>query len=94
MKKTTVFCLTACVPFILVWVSFVLTGFAFSPRQVFQGGMFWGLSVMYWFVWLMMFPFIVELINEVYSTKRKQIKTFDEDLNTYKNPYKNPYKIN
>lgn len=93
MKKTTVLCLTACIPFILVWVSFVLTGFAFNPREVFQGNMFWFFSVIYWLVWLMMFPLIVELINYVYSTKRKHIKTFDEDLNTYKNNFKYNNKI-
>lgn len=36
------------VPFIIIWVAYLLTGFSFSPQEVFNNGMFWVLSVIYW----------------------------------------------
>lgn len=43
-------------PFILVWMTYFLTAFSFSAREVFQTSMFWGLSVMYWMAMLMIAP--------------------------------------
>lgn len=36
------------IPFVFIWVAFFLSGFAFSPKEVFGGPTFWGLSIMYW----------------------------------------------
>ena len=36
------------VPFIIIWVAYFLTGFSFSAQEVFNNGMFWVLSVIYW----------------------------------------------
>jgi hypothetical protein len=36
------------IPFIGVWVSFLMTGFAFNPKNVFTSDVFWGISVIYW----------------------------------------------
>lgn len=71
MKKFMIFCSTAAIPFILVWAGFILTAFSFSPREIFQSGAFWGLSGMYWFLWIAMSPYIMEIINEVHSTPAK-----------------------
>ena len=69
MKKFLIFCSTACVPFILVWMGFILTAFSFSPQDVFHSGSFWGLSCMYWFLWLCLSPLIMETINEIHDKK-------------------------
>lgn len=65
MKKFLIFCSTALIPFFLVWIGFILTAFSYSPREIFQGGAFWGLSCLYWLLWAFMSPLIVEIINEV-----------------------------
>lgn len=36
------------VPFIIVWVAYLLTGFSFSTEETFNNGMFWVLAVIYW----------------------------------------------
>jgi len=48
MKKLKIALIIASLPFLLVWAGFILTGFAFSPREVFQSGAFWGISGIYW----------------------------------------------
>jgi len=65
MKKFMIFLSTACVPFILVWLGCILTGFSYNPIQIFHSGNFWGLSCMYWFLWVCLAPMILEIINEV-----------------------------
>ena len=67
MKKFIIFLSTACIPFLLVWGSFILTGFSFNPREIFQSGGFWGISCMYWLLWVCMSPLIMEAINEINS---------------------------
>jgi hypothetical protein len=54
---------TGAIPFLVVWCAFFLTGFSFNVIEVFQSSVFWGLSVMYWFVWLMLLPIIVEALD-------------------------------
>ena len=64
MKKTLILLATAALPFLLVWAAFLLTAFNFNPHNVFSDGSFWGLSCMYWFLWICIIPSIVELIDE------------------------------
>lgn len=65
MKKFMIFLATAAVPFLLVWMGFILTGFSYNPRHVFQTECFWGMSVIYWLLWVCLSPMIMEVINEV-----------------------------
>lgn len=51
---------TAAIPFLLVWAAFILTGFAFNPQQIFTNGSFWGVSVIYWFLWVCLIPIVIE----------------------------------
>lgn len=40
-------------PFILVWMFYIATGFAFSPKEdVFNTHTFWGFSTIYWLVFV------------------------------------------
>jgi hypothetical protein len=64
MKKLTVLLITAALPFLMVWAGFILTGFNFEPHNVFNDGAFWGLSVIYWFLWICLLPVILEEIDE------------------------------
>jgi hypothetical protein len=64
MKKLTVLLITAALPFLMVWAGFILTGFNFEPHNVFNDGAFWGLSVIYWFLWICLSPVILETIDE------------------------------
>jgi len=73
IKKPLIFLLTALIPFFLVWIGFICTGFAFNPIHVFQAGTFWFISIFYWLVWLMMSPLIAEGINEVFKSSSKKI---------------------
>ena len=69
MKKLQVLCATAALPFLLVWAGFILTGFNFNPSDVFNSGAFWGLSGIYWFLWLCLMPLIVEMVDEYETNK-------------------------
>ena len=64
MKKLVILCTLAALPFLLVWAAFFLTAFNFNPHNVFNQGAFWGLSVMYWFLFVCLIGLIVELIEE------------------------------
>ena len=48
-------------PFILVWTAWICTAGVVQPKEAFESGAFWGLSVIYW-----MFPvwFILQCIWE------------------------------
>ena len=48
MKKITYYTVIVLLPFLIVWIAFIMTGFSFNPREVFQRESFWGLSVLYW----------------------------------------------
>ena len=63
-KKLLAFIVLAILPFILVWVAFLLTAFSFDVVAVFQGGSFWFISVIYWFMFLCMIgPMLDEFID-------------------------------
>jgi hypothetical protein len=70
MKSFIIFCSTACIPFFLVWTAFILTGLSFNPREVFQSGAFWGISGIYWLLWVCISPLILEIINEIKSSAK------------------------
>lgn len=38
------------IPFIAVWVAWIMTAFSFDIRMVFSDGNFWGISVCYWVI--------------------------------------------
>lgn len=44
----TLFFMFFVVPFILIWATWLLSGCFFSVKSIFEGPMFWVLSVMYW----------------------------------------------
>jgi len=69
MKKFSIIMATAALPFLLVWAAFLLTGFSFNPIHVFQDGTFWGVSVLYWFLWICLVGLIVELVDEEIPNK-------------------------
>lgn len=64
MKKLAFVAGTFLLPFLLVWVAFVMTAFMFNPYDVFGSGEFWGFSIIYWFVWTVMIGHLVELVEE------------------------------
>ena len=75
MKKLMILLVTASLPFLLVWAGFILTGFSYNPREVFQDGTFWGISCIYWLLWLSLLGLIVEVIDEL--TPKKIIKNVE-----------------
>lgn len=64
MKKLSILLATAALPFLLVWAAFLLTAFSFNPVEMFQGGTFWGVSVIYWLLWVCMMPLIVDMVDD------------------------------
>ena len=64
MKKLFILAALAALPFLLVWAAFILTAFNFNPHNVFSEGAFWGLSTMYWFLYVCLIALIVEIIDE------------------------------
>lgn len=71
MKKLYIAILTAILPFILVWAGFILTGFSYKPVEVFQGGAFWGISSMYWLMWVYMIAIILDMIDTDITNNKK-----------------------
>lgn len=67
MKKFMILCLTAIIPFILVWIGSPLSGLSYNPVHIFRTDAFWGFSVIYWFIWICLSPVIIDIINEVHS---------------------------
>lgn len=63
MNKLLIFLAIAALPFLLVWAGFILTGFNYNPREVFNYGGFWGLSCLYWMLFLALSPTIAEAID-------------------------------
>jgi hypothetical protein len=64
MKKLLILLTTGCLPFLLVWIGFFLTGFSYNPISVFQSGSFWGVSILYWLLWVCLLGLIVDMIND------------------------------
>ena len=71
MKKLYIAILTAILPFILVWSGFILTGFSYNPVEVFQGGTFWGVSCIYWLMWVCMIAMILDMIDTDIANNKK-----------------------
>jgi hypothetical protein len=70
MNKTLMIVLIfAALPFLLVWSAFILTGFSFYPRGVFQSEVFWGISIIYWLVYACMLGPMIEGLNEAFYKK-------------------------
>jgi len=65
MKKPLILLTTAIIPFLLVWMAFILTAASFNPiADVFQQPGFWFISTIYWILWVCMLPMTIEAINE------------------------------
>lgn len=64
MRKIKILAIVFLLPFLLVWVAFIMTAFSFNPKDVFTGTAFWGMSFVYWYVASMLLPTIVSAINE------------------------------
>ena len=62
MKKFIKFIALLAVPFLLVWMAYFLTGFAFNPQDVFRDTAFWGFGAMYWFLSICLLGIIIEFI--------------------------------
>ena len=70
MNKTLMIVLIfAALPFLLVWSAFILTGFSFYPREIFQSGAFWGIGVIYWMIYACLLGPVVEALNETFDEK-------------------------
>jgi hypothetical protein len=53
------------IPFLLVWVAYLFTGFAFVPRETFHDVGFWLLTTIYYIIIMCAFPFIyINLFKE------------------------------
>ena len=68
-KKLTIIVTLFALPFLFVWFTWLLTAMSFNPREVFQGGAFWGLSMIYWLLWVCTIGVQVEMVNEFYDKK-------------------------
>jgi len=64
MKKLYIALVLAALPFLLVWMGFILTGFAFNPYDVFRDGNFWGFSIIYWFMFVCLIGLVIEMVDE------------------------------
>lgn len=59
-RKLKITLVTLFLPFLLVWAGFILTGFSYNPRDVFQSGPFWFVSGIYWFIWTAMIAIVID----------------------------------
>ena len=66
MKKirTNVFVITMLLPFLTVWTAWIMTAFSFEVRSVFQEGAFWGISLVYYFIWLCLIGMVIDDLKE------------------------------
>ena len=66
MKKIRikVFVLTMLAPFLAVWIAWIMTAFSFEVRDVFQEGAFWGISLVYYFIWLCLIGMVIDDLKE------------------------------
>ncbi len=67
MKKKIVIVLCVyLLPFILIWIGWIVTAFAFNPREIFQNSTtFWGVSTFYWVIMAMLSPLVIDTVNEI-----------------------------
>ena len=59
-----VFVVTMLTPFLSVWIAWIMTAFSFDVKAVFQHGAFWGISMIYWFIWLCLIGMVIDGIKE------------------------------
>ena len=64
MKKLLIALTFAALPFLLVWMAFILTAFSFNPIETFRDGNFWGVSIIYWFMYVCLIGFVIEMVDE------------------------------
>ena len=66
MKKIRikVFVLTMLAPFLVVWIAWIMTALSFDVRSVFQEGAFWGISLVYYFIWLCLIGMVIDELKE------------------------------
>jgi len=64
MKKLFIALTFAALPFLLVWMAFILTAFSFNPIETFRDGNFWGVCIIYWFMYVCLIGFIIEMVDE------------------------------
>ena len=69
MRKLLIIITLAITPFLLVWTAFLLTAFSFNAVQVFQGGSFWFISVIYWIMYLCMIGIIIDGVDHSQNNK-------------------------
>lgn len=51
-------------PFLVVWMSWLLTACTFDYREIFGSGVFWFITGCYWFFYVCMIGPILELVND------------------------------
>jgi hypothetical protein len=54
---------TFCIPFLIVWISVLMTAFTVNFREVFESPIFWGITVIYWIIWFCFIGYLVEDIE-------------------------------
>lgn len=54
---------TFCIPFIAVWISVLFTAFTINHTDVFSSTIFWGISLLYWILWVCTLGLILEEID-------------------------------
>jgi len=70
MNKKLLIVLTLCaLPFLSVWFAWILTALSFNIKEIFQSGDFWGISMLYWVMWLSTLGIQIELVNKIYNRK-------------------------
>ena len=62
--KMKVFLLTMLAPFLLVWIGWIMTAFSFNVYDIFSHNAFWGISVIYWFIWLCLIGIVIDELKE------------------------------
>lgn len=62
--KVNVFVITMLAPFLAVWIGWLMTAFSFDVHTVFQHPAFWGISVIYYFIWLCLIGMVIDGIKE------------------------------
>ena len=62
MKKIRikVFVLTMLAPFLVIWIAWIMTAFSFDVYDVFQHGAFWGISMIYYFLWICLIGMVMD----------------------------------
>ena len=62
MKQHIKLIISLLVPFIATWTMWLCTACSFDIKFIFNTPMFWFLSGIYWFMWLMLSPAIYSII--------------------------------